>query len=54
MDSSNDLGSEPIDLPCLVDSEGMTGLSIMVMATFNNLDIPKPVIAYGIGIRIGT
>ena len=51
MDSSNDLGFEPIDLPCLVDGKGVTWLSIMVMATFNDLDIPKPMIAYDIGIR---
>jgi hypothetical protein len=50
MDSSNDLGSKPIDLPCLVDSEGMPRLSIMVMAAFNDLDIPKAMIAYDMGI----
>jgi hypothetical protein len=50
MDSSNDLGSKPINLPCLVDSKGMTWLSIMDIATFKDLDIPKPVIAYNIGV----
>jgi hypothetical protein len=50
MDSSNDLGSKPIDLPCLVDSKDMSGLSIMIMAAFNDLDIPKPMIADDIGI----
>jgi uncharacterized protein YkvS len=33
-----------------VDSEGMAGLSIMIMANFNDLDIPKPAIAYDIGV----
>jgi hypothetical protein len=50
MDSSNNLGSKPIDLPYLVDSKGMSGLSIMIMAAFNDLDIPKPMIADDIGI----
>jgi hypothetical protein len=33
-----------------MDSEGMSGLSIMVMATFNDLDILNPVIADDIGL----
>jgi hypothetical protein len=40
MDSSNNLGFVSVDLPCLVDSEGMTGLLDMVMAAFKDPDIP--------------
>jgi DNA-binding protein YbaB len=49
---SNDLISISIDLPRLVDSEGMSRLSIMIMATFNNLDMPNLMIAYILGIRM--
>ena len=50
IDSSNDLGSKSFDLPCLVDSKGMSGLSIIIIAAFNDLDIPKAMIASNIGI----
>jgi hypothetical protein len=50
MDSSNDLGSVAIYLPCLVDGKGMAWLSIMIMAIFNDLDIPKAMVAGNMGI----